>query len=232
LAVTARADQGAERGGADVDDRGGLYAGENARGGDGQLDEAEASETRQPEGLGGIADLGGDARESGSRVPDDGEQAVEEEGGDGGARADPQERDHEYEQRERRDRLHESDEAEQHLARARPSGGEDSEWHCDDERGRQRNRDELQVLDRPCRDPRRAPLAARSGADAERPPQEFRRDARLGLVAELDARIHLDHLARRDSPLEPPQSCDRCLGKILAPEEHGVVLGEEMTNVL
>jgi len=100
-------------------------------------------QSRKTERLGGSPDLRRDARQPRRRVPHDGKQAVEEERRDRGARADPQQRDHEYEDRQRRDGLQKSHEAEQHLTAAGIARRRDAQRHRHHQREGERDSHQL-----------------------------------------------------------------------------------------
>ena len=98
-------DQGAQRRRTDVDHRGRLDPRQDGRQRERELDPPEPGPSRQPERDGGLAQGLRDARDSGMRVPQDGQQAVEKERDERRTRANAEQRNHDHQQRQRRYRL-------------------------------------------------------------------------------------------------------------------------------
>src|SRR6185369_16430729 len=104
-AVATAADEGGEGGGADGPDGGGLDAGQDAHRRQRELDAGQATPAGQAEDVGDLQQLAIERRQTGGRAAHDRQQRVEEQGDEGGQRTDAEQRDHEAEQRQGRDRL-------------------------------------------------------------------------------------------------------------------------------
>ncbi len=146
--------------------------------------EASGSSTRRRRAPGGrpsaSADSrtgGGDVGEPGGRVAHDRQQAVEEQRHDGRPRADAEQRDHEHQQRQRRDRLDHARQREHHLPQPRPPGREDAQRH---RHARWPRASEMPTRNRCSRVWRRRIRAARPSAAHRRPPAPSSRSQEVG----------------------------------------------------
>ena len=143
------ADRGGDRGQTDPDHDGDAHAGEDDGKRQRQLDRQQPLPVGHAEARRRLDDGGIDRADAGVRVPQDGQDPVDDEGDDRGPRPDPAEqrnRDQEPEEREARDRLDDVGGAEDRAGEPRPAGQRDAEGNADRDRDRGRRGDEENVL--------------------------------------------------------------------------------------
>ena len=129
LAVTAGAYQCAQRGGADVNHRRCLDPREYGAQGQRQFHQPQARGGRQPQGHCRFPQWYGYIVQAAVGVADDWQQAVQEQGRDGRHRAYAKQRNHEYQQRQRRDCLDHAGEPQNDVAQAPAACGEYAQRH-------------------------------------------------------------------------------------------------------
>src|SRR5438477_7804418 len=206
LAVAARAYERGDGGGADVDDRGSLDAGEDRRQRERHFDEPKPVARLEAQGHRRLPHAADDAGEPSAGVADDRQQRVEEKRYERRPGADrARQRDEESEERERRDRLDHAHRSENRLLRLRQLRRRDAERHAEHDARGERHEHEQQVLAREpqeIRTEQRAKeippgRALRSAFDVDK-----RRCFGEALSFQLRRRVHADHAPLVDPPLE------------------------------
>jgi hypothetical protein len=213
----------------DVDDRRRLDAGQDRARCQGKLDAPQAHARGQAEGFGGLAHVAGDVAQTGVRVTHDGQQRIQEEGADRRRLLRADEGNHEDQQGQRRDRLDDAGDAEHDLPEALVPRRQHAQRHGDEDRRRQRQDDQRQVLDGALHQARqhRGLLDGRRHAQARL--EEVRRHTGLGLPVDLDPLVEARHGRPVDGSLDAAEGRHHAgmprleVGTV---DEHGVVARE------
>src|SRR5262249_52022907 len=128
-------------------DGGGLDAGHDADGGEGNLDTQQSRQPAQPEHEGHLEESAVDAHESRIGTAHHGEERVERQGDQRGELADAEERDHEDQKSESGNGLEHADGAELDLPRLAEVRRRDAKGHADHDGHRERDQDEEEMIE-------------------------------------------------------------------------------------